>query len=148
MEPKLFAATKAFIVKDGKVLILREASAYKDGSNAGKFDVPGGRVKPGQHFLDSLKREIAEETGMEVKIGRPFFMNEWRPVVKGEAWHIVGTFFECRADSADVQLSEDHESFLWIDPRDYRQYELIENLHPAFEEFIKLKRGDPGAADQ
>lgn len=36
---RVFVATKAFIIHEGKVLLLREASAYKDGSNAGRFDV-------------------------------------------------------------------------------------------------------------
>jgi 8-oxo-dGTP diphosphatase len=136
MDIQLFAATKAFIVYDQKVLILRESSQYKDGANIGKYDVVGGRIKPGQRFDESLVREIKEETGLKVKIGRPFFMNEWRPVVKNEQWQIVGTFFECFADSDQVILSEDHEDFQWINPIDYKDYNLIENLIPAFESYL------------
>jgi 8-oxo-dGTP diphosphatase len=136
MEPKLFVATKAFIVHNGKVLILRESTQYQDGSNAGRFDVVGGRLKPGQRFDESLLREIEEETGLKVKIGRPFFVNEWRPVVKGESWQVVGTFFECFADTDSVKLSEDHDTFLWIDPEDFRIYTLIPNLIPAFESYL------------
>jgi len=84
MEPKIFVATKAFIVFNGKVLILRESTKYEDGANAARFDVPGGRLQPGQRFDESLLREIQEETGLAVKIGKPFFVNEWRPVVRGE----------------------------------------------------------------
>ena len=93
MVDKIFVATKAFIIHDGKVLLLKESSAYTDGSNVGKFDVVGGRVQPGQRFDESLIREIKEETGLHVTIGRPFFVNEWRPIVRGEQWQIVGTFF-------------------------------------------------------
>lgn len=136
MEPKLFVATKAFIVHNGKVLILRESSQYQDGSNSGKYDVVGGRVKPGERFDDSLLREIEEETGLKATIGRPFFVNEWRPVVRGEPWQIVGTFFECFADSDQVKLSEDHGEFQWIEPKDFRKYPLIENLVAAFESYL------------
>jgi 8-oxo-dGTP diphosphatase len=73
----LFAATKAFILYQGKVLLLRESTQYSDGSNAGGYDVVGGRVTPGERFDESLLREIREETGLSVRIGRPFFMNEW-----------------------------------------------------------------------
>jgi len=58
MIDKLFVATKAFVKFQGKILILRESSGYKDGVNVGKFDVPGGRIKPGQRFDESLQREI------------------------------------------------------------------------------------------
>ena len=37
-------AMKAVIVKDGKVLLLREAKTYKDGTNIGRFHMPGGRL--------------------------------------------------------------------------------------------------------
>src|SRR5258708_5664220 len=73
MDIKLFVATKAFIVYNGKVLILQESNKYTDGSNEGKFDVVGGRIVPGERFDESLLREIEEETGLEVKIGKPFF---------------------------------------------------------------------------
>jgi 8-oxo-dGTP diphosphatase len=136
MEIKLFVAIKAFIKFQDKILILRESRNYVDGANAGRFDVVGGRVKPGEPFDQSLLREIKEETGLAVKIGRPFFMSEWRPVVKGEQWHIVGTFIECFADTDKVVLSEDHEEFLWINPKGYSNYNLIENLKPAFEGYL------------
>ncbi|MCF7831733.1 MAG: NUDIX domain-containing protein [Candidatus Pacebacteria bacterium] len=136
MEIKLFTAIKAFIIYDGKVLLLKESTEYTDGTNAGKFDVVGGRVNPGQRFDESLIREIQEETGLNVKIGRPFFVNEWRPVVRGEQWQIVGTFFECFAESDNVVLSKDHKEYIWIDPKEYKKYNLIDNLIPAFESYL------------
>jgi 8-oxo-dGTP pyrophosphatase MutT (NUDIX family) len=136
MDIKLFTAVKAFVIYNGKVLLLREKPTYKDGTNIGKFDVVGGRVKPGERFDEGLLREIKEETGLTVTIGRPFFANEWRPVVRGEQWQIVGTFFECTSTSNAVTLSEDHCEYIWIDPKDYREYPIIENLVPAFESYL------------
>lgn len=136
MEIKLFTAIKAFIIHNGKVLLLKESSKYVDGANVGKFDVVGGRVKHGQRFDESLIREIKEETGLDVKIGRPFFVNEWRPIVRGEQWQIVGTFFECFAESDKVVLSGDHEEYIWIDPKEYKKYTLIDNLIPIFASYL------------
>ncbi len=135
-EVKLFVATKAFIFCRDKVLILRESAKYDEGANTGKYDVAGGRMKPGQRFDESLKREVREETGLEVEIQEPFFVDEWRPVVKNEQWQIVGIFFRCVSDSDRVILSQDHDQFLWIEPREYKRYPLIENLHPAFEMYL------------
>lgn len=137
MGVKQFTATKAFIVDKGKILVLKESGSYKDGTNKGKFDVAGGRVRPGERFDEGLLREIKEETGLKVKIGRPFFVDEWRPVVNGQQWQIVGVFFECFADSDKVVLSKDHEEFEWIRSDDYKKYNLIENLVPAFEAYLK-----------
>jgi 8-oxo-dGTP diphosphatase len=139
MKPRLFVAAKAFITHRGKVLVVRESSKYDDAANVAKYDVPGGRIEPGQRFDESLLREIKEETGLDVRIGKPFFVNEWRPVVRGEQWQIVGTFFECEASSDNVVLGTDHDDFKWIDPSEYKQYNLIENLYPAFEAYLKEK---------
>jgi len=133
---KLFAAMKAFVTLDGKVLVLRESVNYEDGANTGKFDIVGGRVEPGQHFAESLMREIKEETGLIVQMGKPFYVNEWRPTVRGENWHIIATFFECKADSDSVILSTDHDKYKWIDPESYKEEGLIDNLHDAFETFL------------
>lgn len=136
---KQFIATKAFIVRDGKVLVVREAGKYADGTNEGSYDLPGGRLSPGEHFSDALIREIKEETGLFAKIGKPFFVNEWRPVVRGEEWQIVGIFFSCTV-RGDVQLGVDHDDFKWIEPNNYASEQLIENLHLAFEEWLRDPR--------
>lgn len=136
MDIKIWVATKAFVVYRNKILILREADKYRDGTNSGKYDVVGGRIKPGQRFDESLLREINEETGLVAAIGKPFYVGEWRPVVRGKKWQIVGTFFECIVKSDEVVLSEDHDDCLWIDPKDFSKYNLIDNLIPAFTAYL------------
>jgi 8-oxo-dGTP diphosphatase len=136
VKPKLFVATKAFIVHDGKILLLRESTHYQDGTQIGKFDVPGGRVQPGERFDEGLIREIREETGLTVRVGKPFFVGEWRPIVKGEPWQIVGIFFACEADTDAVALSEDHAEYVWAEPRAVGELEIIPNLLPVFDAWL------------
>jgi len=50
---------------------------------------------------------------------------------------VVGTFFECFSETDEVILSEDHDEYLWIDPREYKNVGLIENLYPVFEAYLK-----------
>jgi len=138
MPPQLFVATKAFIVHDEKILIVRESDRYAEGTNAGLFDVPGGRVQPGQHFAESLQREVQEETGLQIAIGQPFFVNEWRPTINGTPTQIIGTFFVCTTDTTAVTLSPDHDDCQWIDPAAYQENNLIENLYGAFEAYLRL----------
>jgi 8-oxo-dGTP diphosphatase len=132
-----FVAMKAFIEFDGRILLLRDAPHR---SNPGRFDAPGGRVEPGEMFLDALRREIREETGLEVRIDEPFFVGEWRPVVRGEQWQIVGTFFACTAASDDVKVSDEHDRFIWILPSEYRKFDIVKPLDEAFRAFLARKR--------
>jgi len=57
-------AVGAFIVKNGKLLMIRRA--YEP--SAGKWSVPGGIIEVGESALDALRREVKEELGIEVKV--------------------------------------------------------------------------------
>ena len=135
-KPQLFVAAKGFISRDGKVLIIRESTVHRTNSQVGKFDVVGGRLTPGETIEECLRREVQEEVGLTVTVGKPFFVNESRNTVHGEHWQIIRIFFDCRCDARQITLNEEHDTFLWIDPANYRTENVIENLYPAFEAYL------------
>jgi len=51
---------------DDKILLLKVRS--RSGHDAGKWEIPGGKVKRKEFFDEALKREFAEETGLEINI--------------------------------------------------------------------------------
>jgi ADP-ribose pyrophosphatase YjhB (NUDIX family) len=53
----------AAIVDDGRILCVRMNYATH------AWTTPGGRVEPGESPLDALKREVLEESGLEVVAG-------------------------------------------------------------------------------
>jgi len=53
-------ANLCFVVRDGKVLLIRK----KRGLGAGKINGPGGRIEPGETALASTIRETQEEIGV------------------------------------------------------------------------------------
>ncbi len=53
-------ANLCFIVKDGRVLLIRK----KRGLGAGKINAPGGKLEPGEGALDAAVRETQEEIGV------------------------------------------------------------------------------------
>ncbi|MEN8176528.1 MAG: NUDIX domain-containing protein [Pseudomonadota bacterium] len=57
-------AARALIVQGGRILLLR-----KEGGGAGeRYALPGGAQEPGETLQQALKRECAEEIGVEVTI--------------------------------------------------------------------------------
>ena len=120
-------AAKAVIVNDeDKVLILREASTYNEGTNIGRYHLPGGRMEPGEKFFDALRREFTEETGVEIEPIRPIYVGEWFPTIQGVANHIVAIFYACRALSTDIRLSDEHDRYEWIEPESYASYDMMD----------------------
>ena len=103
--------TKTFIEYEERILVLRESNSYADGTNTGKFDVIGGRMELGQKFDESLKREVKEETGLEI--------------------------FTCKSKSNKARLSKDYDAYKWIDQKNFRDAGFIKNLFPAFEAYLQ-----------
>jgi len=56
-------AVGAFIIKDGKILLIRRA--YEP--CAGKWSVPGGTIELGETTIDALRREVFEELDVKLK---------------------------------------------------------------------------------
>jgi len=131
-----YSAVRAFIVRDDKVLIIRESQQYNS-PNKGKYDLPGGKIAPNESPEECLHREIKEETGMSIIIGEPFCTIIWEPIVNDQEQHITGTFYVCTTNpSPNIILSNDHDNYLWIDPKKYLDYPIIETNKPAFEEYL------------
>lgn len=59
-------ATLMFVVRDGRVLLIRK----KRGIGAGKVNGPGGKFEPGETPLQCVLREVREELLIDVKDAR------------------------------------------------------------------------------
>jgi 8-oxo-dGTP diphosphatase len=120
-------AMKAVLINKGKVLLVREAGTYKEGTNKGRWQIPGGRIEPGEHWMDALKREVREETGItEFTWVKPIYVAEWFPTIKGIPTHIVAMFHFCTTDTEVVSLSDEHDAFEWVDLKKWRDFDVMD----------------------
>ena len=129
-------ACKAIIVRDGRILLMRESAAYDTNTKAGLYQFPGGRVEPGEPFMDGLLREIQEETAIKITIGKPFHIDEWMPTVKGQKLHIVAIFFVCEYQTGEVRLSEEHDDFQWVNLEEVRKLNTMVPDNQVAEKFL------------
>jgi ADP-ribose pyrophosphatase YjhB (NUDIX family) len=65
-EPRVVVAAGGIVVRDGAVLLVQRGRA----PGAGKWSVPGGRVRFGERVTDAVEREVFEETGLPVRVER------------------------------------------------------------------------------
>lgn len=131
------ASVKAFIERDGKILILRESSAYAGGSYHGQYVMPGGKVNTDESFKRALQREVFEECGLSVDVEEVFHVDEWFIDVPGKPKHIVGSYFACRAKEGEVILNSEFDTYKWIQPTEYERFAINAEAKRAFLAYIK-----------
>lgn len=125
-ETVLKVAAKAVIINnEGRALIVREANTYVEGTNIGKWGVSGGRIQNDELFHDGLRREVREETGLDIEIDKPVYVGEWWPEIHGTKNHIVAVFVTCKQASTEIKLSEEHDAYAWVDLDSMGSYNIM-----------------------
>jgi len=128
-------AVRGIIFKDGKLLCQR-LTAYRR-NNRDFWCTPGGGLEIGELLEDGLRREMIEETGINPKIGRLLFMQQFTEDGKKEQMEFF-FLIENPEDYEAIDLAstthgeEEIEQVEFIDP-------LSENVLPAFLQAINLE---------
>lgn len=111
---------KALIVKDGKVLVLKFPGSKKKEWN-GRWGFPGGLLEMGEKLGPGLVREVKEETGLDIKIDKPFGVGNM--IYDGFVFRdgrklktrIIEIGFICKVAKGKVKLSYEHIEHMWVD---------------------------------
>jgi nucleoside triphosphatase len=80
-----------------------------------RYVVQGGHIELGETVEQALKREIKEETNLEIKDIR--FIGMLESVFSEEFHkkkHFIFLDFSCKALSSDVRLNEEATEFIWV----------------------------------
>jgi len=104
-------AVSAAIFRDGKVLLTRRARSPAKGF----YSLPGGRVEFGESLHQALKREVDEETGLEIEIISLAGWREMLPASPG-AGHYLIMSFAARWVSREPVLNDELDDYRWIAP--------------------------------
>jgi 8-oxo-dGTP diphosphatase len=105
------------IERDGAVLFIRRQPNTFLG---GRWEMPGGTVEPGESHEAAAVREMAEETGLTVRIVGERGRHSWMDVT-GKQLRVHARIFDVHEDAPrDVVLNPDeHDEFVWTaDPAD------------------------------
>lgn len=96
-------SVKAVIIEDGRVLLLA--------NDRGEWELPGGRIDPGESESVALVREIEEELGVAARLG-PRLADELFEVIPGRHVRIVSYGCAIQAEGG-LRISGEHRDLLW-----------------------------------
>lgn len=91
---KIRPGVKAFIIHEGKILVIKER-ILRDGQKIIIHDIPGGGMELGESFREALTREVMEEVGLTIDIHHPVGGWEFSYYREHEGVHIVCFGFQC-----------------------------------------------------
>lgn len=103
-------AVHGLINNEDKYLVLHRSSINDYMPN--KWDIPGGSTEHGEDPIQALNREVVEETGLSVEVGKPLFVYAHLSDPLRHQFQIV---FDCKLLGGEIKLNpEEHDKFLWV----------------------------------
>ena len=109
-----YDVTAAVIRKNGRLLI---AQRPLGGRLGGLWEFPGGKVEPGETLPQCLRREIKEELGLRIKVGKPITSLDHAYT----HFKITLHAFECELVSGQPQALQ-VQDFKWVRMSELKRY--------------------------
>ncbi|MFZ5438160.1 MAG: NUDIX domain-containing protein [Patescibacteria group bacterium] len=108
-------AVYGVIIQDHKVLLSKQWDGY---------DFPGGGIELGENTIEALKREVKEETGLEVEVKEVIFADNsfFKLPFKEKFVHSIHLYYECEVTGGEISidyLDENERQYVqkaeWVD---------------------------------
>jgi 8-oxo-dGTP diphosphatase len=122
------------VIHRNRVLLIRRGNEPLKG----EWSIPGGTVELGEDLAGAVRRELREETGLDVEPGQMLevfdrIMREGRRV----KYHFVIADYVCRLKGGRLRPASDVLDARWVRREDLSKYNLTEMatavVHRAFQ---------------
>ncbi|MBW0105244.1 NUDIX hydrolase [Pseudonocardia sp. KRD291] len=113
--PKHSVSVAGIVVRDdGRILVIQR----RDNSH---WEPPGGVLELGETFEQGVRREVVEETGIDVEVER--LTGAYKNLSRG----IVALVFRCRPAGGEATTSDESRRVDWLTPD-----EVSGHMDPAY----------------
>ena len=123
------------VIENGRALLIRRGSAPLEG----QWSIPGGMLELGESIVEGVRRELAEETGIEVRVLE--LIEVFERVIPGESgrirYHFVILDYLCEMVSGEARAASDVIDVAWAGEEELEKFALtpiaIRVIRRAFE---------------
>jgi 8-oxo-dGTP diphosphatase len=123
------------VCEEGRLLAARRSAPEE---LAGRWELPGGKLEPGESPEQALVRELREELGIETEpVER--VPGEWplRPGYVLQVWTV-------RLVSGEPSPLQDHDALRWLAPGELDAVDWLDQDRPAVAAWARLRRERAG----
>lgn len=131
----------AALLHAGRLLAARRSAPPE---LAGRWELPGGKIEPGETSAEALARELREELGIEAEAVERL-PGAW-PLRPGLELHV----WTARLVRGEPRPLQDHDELRWLTPARIGDVDWLDQDRPAVAAVLRLTRGtlrdlaDPG----
>ena len=112
------------VIHEGRALLIKRGSEpLKD-----QWSIPGGTLELGESIQEGVRRELLEETGIEVRVGEliEVFDRIFRDAAGKIQYHFVIVDYLCEKISGEAHAASDVTDVAWVREEDLWNYKLTE----------------------
>lgn len=132
MDIKLQVGVKIFLKnEEGKYLLVRRSMEKYKGVK-GSWDIVGGRIEPGSKLIDNLRREVHEETQLEI-VSEPILIAA-QDIIPNPEKHVVRLTYIGQTRGEPVLDTTENVEYRWLSLAEIAEQE---DLDIYVEEVIK-----------
>ena len=113
----MITVVAALIQKEDKYLIAKRSTG--DPNVLGKWEFPGGKVKPNEDEKKAIEREIKEEFELDIK-AKAFLINN---ICEYPTKTVDLRLYECEYLSGKFNL-HDHSEYIYVSKEEIQNYDL------------------------
>lgn len=112
------------VIHEGRALLIKRGSAPLEG----QWSIPGGTLELGESIEEGVRRELLEETGIEVRVLGliEVFDRIFRDGAGAIQFHFVIVDYLCELVSGEAIAASDVTDTAWVRERELAGYGLTE----------------------
>jgi 8-oxo-dGTP diphosphatase len=132
------------VIHGGRVLLIRRGGPPLEG----RWSIPGGMLEVGETLVEGVRRELLEETGVEVRVRDLIEVFERiQPDSEGRMrYHFVVIDYLCEAAAGEARAASDVTDVAWANPSELEKYSLTETATRVILKAFQMARERAGEA--
>ena len=107
-------------MNNGSVLLLQNEKGW---------DLPGGHMREGETREEALKREVFEETGIQIDIKNDLHLKLGNKI-----------FFSGQCHTDDISLSDEHMKHVLVRQEELDNYDIAEHFRQAINKALEMEK--------
>jgi len=137
LSPHILVAVGAVIEDDDGRILLVKHKQERGGYWQRKWICPGGELEFGEEIKEGIKREVKEETNLEVELVTPLLPFDRIVEVDGKtSLHVIYIDYVARLVGGELKIGSDVGEALWVEKKNISK--IWQELHEDTQRLLKI----------